>query len=59
MLLFQLIGILLISITFYLPLANVVFSCDLAFNMTKSYPQICYCHAVFRILKCHYHKKKW
>jgi len=32
MFLFQLIGVLLISITFYIYLANIVFSCDLAFN---------------------------
>jgi len=32
MFLFQLIGVLLLSITFYTYLANIVFSCDLAFN---------------------------
>jgi len=29
---FQLISILLISVTFYAYLANIVLSCDLAFN---------------------------
>jgi len=29
---FQLISVLLISVTFYTYLARVVFSCDLAFN---------------------------
>jgi len=32
MFLFQLIRVLLISITFYTYLANIVFSCDLDFN---------------------------
>jgi len=32
MFLFQLISLLLISITFYTYLANIVFSCDLDFN---------------------------
>jgi len=36
MFLFQLISLLLISITFYMYLSNIVFSCNLAFKFSLS-----------------------